>query len=141
VFDWMGRRFQSSASEHERLTLLAALGCFRGRTEIEKVLDFVLTSVPPRNTFIPVVALAANRHATSLLWDWYVSRLARIEEFHPMLYERVVAAVIPAAGLERPDEVRAFFTEYIRKTNKAVEVVRLSLERLEINLRLRSGNP
>jgi tricorn protease interacting factor F2/3 len=141
VFDWMGRRFQSSASEHERLTLLAALGCFRGRAEIEKVLDFVLTSVPPRNTFIPVVALAANRHATSLLWDWYVSRLARIEQFHPMLYERVVAAVIPAAGLERPDEVRAFFTEYMRKTHKAVEVVRLSLERLEINLRLRSGNP
>jgi len=29
----------------------------------------------------------------------------------------------------------------MRKTTKAVDVVRLSLERLEINLRLRSGNP
>jgi aminopeptidase N len=141
VFDWMDRRFQSSPSEHERLTLLAALGCFRGRTEIEKVLDYVLTSVPARNAFIPLVALAANRHATSLLWDWYVSRLSRIEQFHPMLYERVVAAVLPSAGLERPEEVTAFFTDYMRKNDKAVEVIRLSLERLEINLRLRAGNP
>jgi len=132
VFDWMGRRVSILRQRARAPDPSGRLGCFRGRAEIEKALDFVLASVPPRNTFIPVVALAANRHATSLLWDWYVSRLARIEEFHPMLYERVVAAVIPAAGLERPDEVRAFFKEYMRKTNKAVDVVRLSLERLEI---------
>jgi tricorn protease interacting factor F2/3 len=141
VFDWLDRRLQDSASEHERLTILAALGCFRGKTEIEKVLDYVLISVPARNAFIPVVALAENRQAISLLWEWYVSRLERIEQFHPMLYERVVAAVLPSAGLERPEEVKAFFTDYMRKTDKAVEVIRLSLERLEINLRLRAGNP
>jgi aminopeptidase N len=141
VFDWMDRRFRASPSEHERQTILTALGCFRGRAEIEKVLDYVLGSVPARNAFIPVAALAANRHATSLLWEWYVSRLSRIEQFHPMLYERVVAAVIPAAGLERSDEVRAFFTDYMRKTGRAAEVIRLSLERLEINLRLRAVNP
>jgi hypothetical protein len=141
VFDWMGRRFQNTPSEHERQTILVALGCFRQRREIEKVLDYVLTSVPARNAFIPVVALAANRHAASLLWEWYVSRLARIEQFHPMLYERVVAAVISAAGLDRPEEVAAFFGDYLRKTQRAAEVIRLSLERLEINLRLRAANP
>jgi tricorn protease interacting factor F2/3 len=141
VFAWFDQRFQTSESEHERLTLLAALGCFRGRREIERVLDYVLTSVPARNTFIPVVALAANRHAASILWDWYVSRLSRIEQFHPMLYERVVAAVLPAAGLERPDEVLNFFADYQRKTDRARDVIRLSLERLEINRRLRRSNP
>jgi aminopeptidase N len=141
IFDWMDRRFQTSPSEHERLTLLTALGCFRGRAEIERVLQYALTSVPARNAYIPVVALAANRHALPLLWDWYVSRLSKIEQFHPMLYERVVAAILPSAGLERPEEVRAFFRDYMRKTDKAVEVIRLSLERLEINLRLRSSNP
>jgi tricorn protease interacting factor F2/3 len=123
------------------LNLLAAFGCFRGRREIERVLDYALTSVPARNTFIPVVALAANRQAASILWDWYVSRLARIEQFHPMLYERVVAAVLPAAGLERPDEVLSFFAGYQRKTDRARDVIRLSLERLEINRRLRRSNP
>jgi tricorn protease interacting factor F2/3 len=141
AFAWFDRRFQTSPSEHERLTLLAALGCFRERREIEKVLDYLLTSVPARNSFIPVVALAANRHAASILWDWYVSRLARIEQFHPMLYERVVAAVLPAAGLERPAEVLDFFADYQRKTDRARDVIRLSLERLEINRRLRRGNP
>jgi tricorn protease interacting factor F2/3 len=137
TFAWFDRRFQQSESEHERLTLLSALGCFRSPGEIEKILDYVLTAVPPRNKFIPVVALAANRSAASILWDWYVSRLAQIEQFHPMLYERVVAALVPAAGLQRPDEVRAFLVAYMQKTDKARDVIRLSLERMEINCQMR----
>jgi tricorn protease interacting factor F2/3 len=137
TFNRLERRFRRSESEHERMTILAALGCFRGRPEIETVLEYALSSVPARNRFIPVVAFAANEAATGALWDWYVGQLARIEELHPMLYERVVAAVIPAAGLERPEAVRAFFADYVRRNAKAADVIRLSLERLEINLRLR----
>ncbi len=138
VFSWFDRRFQKCESEHERLILLSAMGCFRGREVIEKVLDYVLATVPPRNKFIPVVALAANPSAASLLWDWYVSHLPQIEQFHPMLYERVVAAIVPAAGIERPDAVRGFFSEYLlQKPGKARDVIRLSLERMEINCRMR----
>jgi len=136
-FNWFDRRFQKCESEHERMTVLAALGCFRGRREIEKVLDYVLNVVPPRNKFIPVVALAANPSAAAILWDWYVQHLPQIEQFHPMLYERVIAAIVPAAGMERPDEVRGFFAEYMQKTAKARDVIRLSLERMEINCRFR----
>jgi tricorn protease interacting factor F2/3 len=134
---WFDRRFQQSESEHERLNILSALGYFRGEGEIEKVLDYVLTTVPPRNKFIPVVALAANPFAASILWDWYVSSVSRIEQFHPMIYERVIAAVVPAAGIDRPDDVRAFFAEYLQKTEKARDVIRLSLERMEIHCRMR----
>jgi tricorn protease interacting factor F2/3 len=141
VFAWFDRRFQKSESEHERLTILAAIGCFRGPAEIEKVLDYTLTAVPLRNAFIPVAALAANPQAASLLWDWYVRHLSRLEEFHPMLYERVIAAVLPAAGLERPEEVLNFFADYQRKTARARDVIRLSLERLEINRQMRQRNP
>jgi tricorn protease interacting factor F2/3 len=137
TFAWFDRRFQQSESEHERLNLLTALGCFRGQGEIESVLDYVLSAVPPRNQFIPVVALAANPSAAAILWDWYVSHRSRIEQFHPMLYERVVAAVVPAAGIERPEAVRAFFAGYVQKTEKARDVIRLSLERMEIHLRMR----
>ncbi|HWR92906.1 MAG TPA: hypothetical protein VN300_10780, partial [Desulfobacterales bacterium] len=129
--------FQKCESEHERMNLLAALGCFRSRTEIEKVLDDVLTIVPPRNRFIPVVALAANPSAAASLWSWYLERLPQIEQFHPMLYERVIAAIVPAAGLERPDEVRGLFDEYLQRSGTPRDVIRLSLERMEINWRMR----
>jgi tricorn protease interacting factor F2/3 len=138
VFSWFDRRLQKCESEHERMVLLAALGCFRNPKIIAQVLDYVLAAVPPRNKFIPVVALAANPSAASILWDWYVGHLAEIEQFHPMLYERVVAAIVPAAGIERPEAVRGFFTEYLQqKPDKAREVIRLSLERMEIHCRMR----
>ncbi len=139
-FDWLERRFQESPSEHERLTVLAALGWFRDPREIERALDCVLTRVPARNRFIPVVAMAANPHAVPLLWDWYRAELPRLEQFHPMLYERVIAAIVPVIGLEQGPEVRRFFEEYARGHEKLADAIRLSLERLEIHLRLRRRN-
>jgi tricorn protease interacting factor F2/3 len=96
--------------------------------------------VPARNKFVPVVAMASNPYAISLLWDWYVSNLEQIELFHPLLYERVVAAIVPVAGMDNPQEIKKFFEEYLQKTEKAKDVIKLSLERLEINLRMRNAN-
>ncbi|MBT8367671.1 MAG: hypothetical protein KJP23_23500, partial [Deltaproteobacteria bacterium] len=62
------------------------------------------------------------------------------ELFHPMLYERVVAAIVPVAGMEDPLAVKAFFADYMQKSDKATDVIKLSLERLEINLRMRAAN-
>jgi tricorn protease interacting factor F2/3 len=87
-----------------------------------------------------VVAMCANPSAIPLMWDWYVAHLEQIEQFHPMLYERVVAAIIPSAGIERAAEVKIFFDDYLQQKEKARDVIRLSLERLEINLRMRAAN-
>jgi len=57
-----------------------------------------------------------------------------------MMYERVIAAIVPVAGLEQPDEIKAFFSDYIKRKGKAVDVIKLSLERLEINIRIRERN-
>ena len=57
-----------------------------------------------------------------------------------MLYERVVASIIPTAGMEDPPAVKAFFEDYMQKSDKATDVIKLSLERLEINLRMRAAN-
>jgi hypothetical protein len=84
--------------------------------------------------------MASNPHAIPLLWDWYVSNLEQIEQFHPMLYERVVAAIVPIAGMDNQETVKDFFEDYMQKTDKAADVIRLSLERLEINLRMRAAN-
>jgi len=138
VFDWLTQLLQASQIEHERMNILTALGCFMDEALIKKSQQFTLNAVPARNKFIPVVAMAANPHAIPLMWDWYVSNLKEIEEFHPMLYERVIAAIVPTAGIKRADEVKTFFGDYLKKSDKAKDVIKLSLERLEINLRMRN---
>ncbi len=138
VFDWFDQRLRASQIEHERMNILTAIGCFKDASLINRAQQYILDSVPARNQFIPVVALCSNPHAIALMWDWYVSNLAQIEQFHPLLYERVVAAIIPTAGLQRADEVKAFFDDYRTKKDKAKDVINLSLERLEINLRMRN---
>ncbi|MBW2409854.1 MAG: ERAP1-like C-terminal domain-containing protein, partial [Deltaproteobacteria bacterium] len=140
AFEWLERQFQQSQVEHERMNILVALGCFKNTELLKKSQQCVLDTVPDRNKFIPVVAMAANPYAVPLLWDWYVSHLEQIEQFHPMLYERVVGAIIPTAGLLRTGEVQAFFQDYMQKTDKATDVIKLSLEKLEINLRMREAN-
>ena len=139
VFDWFDRRLQASQIEHERMIILAAIGCFKEANLIKKAQQYILDDVPARNQFIPAVAMCSNPFAIDLMWDWYVSNLERIEDFHPILYERVIAAIIPVAGLQRADEVKAFFDDYRTQKDKAKDVINLSLERLEINLRMRKA--
>ena len=139
TFAWLDQRFQSSQIEHERMNILVALGCFKQKDLLKRSLQYILDTVPARNKFVPVVAMASNPYAIPLLWDWYVSNLAQIEQFHPMLYERVVAAIVPVAGMDNPDSVKQFFEDYKQKTEKAEDVIKLSLERLEINLRMRNS--
>ena len=140
TFEWLNQRFQSSRVEHERMNILIALGCFKDGALIQRAQQYILDEVPARNKFIPVVAMAANPYAIPLLWDWYVSDLEQIEQFHPMLYERVVAAIVPMAGMGNPKAVKEFFEDYMQKTDKATDVIKLSLERLEVNLRMRKLN-
>ncbi|MGD8469074.1 MAG: M1 family aminopeptidase [Desulfobacterales bacterium] len=139
TFASLDERFVQSQVEHERMNILVALGCFKEKEPLENALRYILDTVPGRNQFVPVVAMASNPHAIALLWDWYVSNLEQIEQFHPMLYERVVASIVPVAGLDRPQAVKDFFKDYMQKTDKATDVIKLSLERLEINLRLRAA--
>ena len=139
TFEWMIDRAENAESEHERQVVLAALGGFQKKSEIESTLAYVLDKVPPRNKFIPVAAMGANLTAASTMWDWYTGRKEAIEKFHPMIYERIIAAIIPAVGIEKPGDVTAFFTDYMARTNKAGDVIRLSLEKLKINLQMRNS--
>jgi tricorn protease interacting factor F2/3 len=134
---WLQQRFQSTISEHERLNILAALGWFSDKRVIESALQFALAEVPDRNKFIPIVAASANPHAVDHLWDWYLSHLSELEAFHPLLYERVIAAIVPAAGIGRPESVGDFFKKYVADHPQTGDVVRLAMEHLEINLRMR----
>ena len=73
------------------------------------------------------------------MWEWYVSNLAALEQIHPIQYERVIESIVPVCGLGREEEIRAFFEDYMKQKTTAKDVIKLSLERLEINCRLRGS--
>ena len=137
TFEWFVRKIKSSESEHERMNMLVAIGCFKNREVLERVRRYVLEEVPDRNKFIPIGVMSENPIAIPSLWDWYQANLPALERFHPVHYERVIAALVPICGLGREEEVRSFFREYIKKQEKMKDVVKLSLERLEIHSRMR----
>jgi tricorn protease interacting factor F2/3 len=139
AYRWLTERFQSSRSEHERMNVLVALGCFKKRAILEQVQHYILDQVPDRNKFLTIGVLAENVHASPDLWPWYLANQSRFEAFHPVHYERVLAAVIPYGGLGKEDEVRAFFEAYMKKTDTAKDAIKLSLEKLEIHSRMRKA--
>jgi hypothetical protein len=131
-------RFAESPSEHERMNILTAMAAFAQWDLVESALEFTLTSVPPRNRFMPIVSAAANRHAAPRLWDWYMAHLRQVEAFHPLHYERVITGTIPVAGLDRTEEVTAFFNTYIEQKPQHKDAIDLALENLAINAAMRS---
>jgi tricorn protease interacting factor F2/3 len=137
TFEWFAERFKSSESEHERMNVLAAIGCFKEKTLIERTQQYVLDEVPDRNKFITIGIMAQNPHAIPLMWEWYLSCIERLEQLHPIHYERIVAAIVPMSGIGKEEEVKSFFREYMVKKEKAKDVLKLSLEKLEINSRMR----
>jgi tricorn protease interacting factor F2/3 len=119
------------------MAIAVSMGCFGRKPQIEAALKAVLETIPDRNKFIPVVAMAANPAAIPHLWRWYVDHQPQIEGFHPLLYERVVAALIPACGVERKAEVTDYFNGHLRRTPLAADAIRMAMERLRIDAALR----
>ena len=137
VFEFLTKRFQTSDSEHERMNLLAAIGCFSDTNLIEQSLQYALDEVPDRNKFIPIVATAHNPYAVDVMWDWYVAHISELEQFHPLLYERIIAGIVPICGIAKADQVIEFFEAYTREHPETGDVVKLSLEKLAINRKMR----
>ena len=133
TLDWLTDRFQGSESEHERMNVLIAMGCFRTMDTMSRSLRYALDNVPDRNKFIPIVSAGMNPTICPFLWNWYLSNLKELEGFHPLLYERVISSIIPIGGLSDPEGVKDFFNEYLKKNDVPKDAVNMSLERLEIN--------
>ena len=133
TFEWFDKQLRFTESEHERMNILMALGSFKDRALIEKAQQYTLDNVPDRNKFVPINHMAANPYAIPYMWEWYVSHLKELEQFHPMHYERIISGIIPLCGLGKEDQVKDFFEDYMGKEKKAKEVIKLSLEKLEIN--------
>jgi tricorn protease interacting factor F2/3 len=137
TLDWFLERFRTSGIEQERLNILSALGSF-GRSDLtERALRFALDEAPQRNRHIPIVSAAGNYRIAGILWRWYRENLAELESLHPLLYERVVASILPGVTPDDAEDARRFFADYVDEKPDLRQAVLLSLERLEVNLRMR----
>ncbi len=87
--------------------------------------------------FTQINYMAANPYAISFMWEWYVSHVTALEQFHPVHYERVIEAIVPVGGIGKEEQVKIFFKDYMRQKDKAKDVIKFSLEKLEINSRMR----
>ncbi|HSH71346.1 MAG TPA: M1 family aminopeptidase, partial [Deferrisomatales bacterium] len=136
---WLQGRFHTAETEHERINLLTALGSWRRPETLAASLRFTLDQVPDRIRFVPLVAAAANPVAGPALWEWFEEHIGELEGFHPMLFERVLAAIVPVAGLADPRHARTFLEAYAARRPQVGEVAALALEKLEVNVRLRQA--
>ena len=136
---WLIARYEAAESEHERMNVLTAMGCFADSDVQGQALSWVLDTVPDRIRFLPIAMAAANPAMVGGIWSWYVDHRERLENGHPLLYERIIASVVPVGGMADPDAVRAFCKKLAARPQAPVAAIRLSLEKLEINLRLRAA--
>jgi len=136
---WFDERSRSSESEHERLNILMALGSFKDKALIKEAREYILKEVPDRNKFIPIGYMASNPYAIPSMWQWYVTHVNTLEQFHPAHYERVIEAIVPLCGIGKGQQVKVFFEDYMRQKDKAKDVIKMSLESLEINSRMRKS--
>jgi aminopeptidase N len=140
TFPWLKDRFESSESEYERLQILSAMSCISNADIVKEVLHYVLNNVPARNKYMPITGIIMNPAAIPFMWDWYKENFDILESFHPIHYERILAALIPVCGLEFENEVTSYFTTHLNEKEIARDTIKLSLEKLKIYIQMRLNN-
>ena len=95
------------------MNLLAAMGALSKEETLKEAFSFTLAEVPQRNRHLPMAASAANPEALGFMWDWITARMDDLEQLHPLLFERVMDALVPLCGLGREEAVKTFFDEYL----------------------------
>ncbi|MHA1712879.1 MAG: M1 family metallopeptidase [Candidatus Ranarchaeia archaeon] len=139
AFDWFKKRLESpSTSEQERINILVALGSFGNKDTILDAMDYALEKVPKANRFIPIIYAIRNHVMAGEIWQWYIDNLRRLERLHSTHYERIIMDVVALGGLDRESEVSKFFAEYMQEKAIAQDTIKMALEKLRINSRLRN---
>jgi len=100
ALSWFMARLSATGSEHERMTIATAMGSFREKKAVDAALQAVLDTIPDRNKFIPVVAMASNPDAIAHLWPWYTENLPAIMAYPPSTGAMKMG--IPAIDLPYP---------------------------------------
>ncbi|MCK5344442.1 MAG: ERAP1-like C-terminal domain-containing protein [Candidatus Heimdallarchaeota archaeon] len=125
--------------EPETINILRAIGSFEDKDLQLKALDYVIEKVPSKNKIFPIMISARNLFVVDHLWEWFKKNIVELEKLHPMHLEGVISNIVSVAGLNNPDEVKAYLEDYMQKNDKVKDTIKMTLERLAINSRLRAS--
>ena len=123
----------------EKLYVLEAFGCQRNKKDILKTLNMNLKQVPSQSRHYLFSSMARNPEALELIWPWFLKNFKKIEVQSSMVYARTIASLIPMGGLENASEVKQFFKKYLNEKELAKDTIKMTLELLEINSKMRKS--
>ena len=129
---------KAETSEPEKINILRAIGSFEDKDLLLTVLEYVLENVPSKNKIFPIALASQNLFIIDELWDWFKQNVEVLEKLHPMHFENVISSVVSLSGLNRLEEVKDYFTNYMKEKDLAKDTIKMTLERLEINYRLKN---
>ncbi|WP_455464800.1 M1 family metallopeptidase [Candidatus Hodarchaeum mangrovi] len=129
---------KAETSEPEKINILRAIGSFEDKKLLLTVLDYVLEKVPSKNKIFPIALASQNLFIIDELWDWFKQNVKVLEKLHPLHFENVITSVVSLSGLNRLEEVKDYFTKYMKEKDLAKDTIKMTLERLEINYRLKN---
>ncbi len=136
---FMKKIMAEDTPEIEKLLILNALGCFRENQKILTALEFNLEQVPKKNRNQIINMVGQNPAAIDYMWQWFLDNLEKLEQLHSAHFERVIISLIPVCGLGKETEVKKFFEEYVEKYESAKDTIKMALELMEVNSRLRNA--
>ena len=73
------------------------------------------------------------------IYEEDIRNYEELEKLHSMHFESIISYVVSLAGLNNLNEVKTFFEDYMQKKDLAKDTIKMTLERLEINYRLRES--
>ncbi len=132
--NWLMERFEKIDNEPERINVAVALGSVK-RNNMVKALDFTMKNLPDRIKFYPIIMMTRNPSTRPFLWEWFVDNIKDLERFHPSHFERTLNEIVQIGGVGREKDVTKFFESYQVKEKTLEDVIKMSLEELEINRR------
>jgi len=139
AFDYFIEKLETPETpEHEKINILTALSCFKKKETLFKTLNYILEKVPNKNKFFPLRQISKNLVILHDLWRWFLDNIEALENLHPILFGRVIVSLIPLAGLGKEAEVKDFFKNYISKKDLDKDTIKMAVEMMEINSRLRN---
>ncbi len=124
--------------EIEKMYILQALGCFKDEKKIKDTLNLALKQIPQSSRHIVFGVMGRNPHALEHIWPWFLKNHETLEKEGPISYARAIASLLPRGGLPHLEEVKKFLHDHLKEKKIAEDTIRMVLEELEINSRLRN---
>ncbi|MHA1409032.1 MAG: M1 family metallopeptidase [Candidatus Odinarchaeia archaeon] len=130
---------EHNTAETEKILILNALGYVPEKNKLLEILQYNLEKVPNKNKFIMIRSACNNINAINYMWHWFLDNINELEKFHIRHFERVILSVVPIPGIDYADDVKIFFSKYAKKKTAPKDTIKMALEQLEVNLKLRKS--